>query len=146
MSTKKAAHVLIVDDEERFRSTTAVTLQNRGFTVTAVDGGIRAIQEIRKGGVDVVVLDVKMPGKDGNRVLNEIKILKPDLPVIMLTGHGTLRSAFSALRDQVFEYLTKPCDIDILAETITKAFENKKDPLHAAMWQEALLRDHQDIG
>lgn len=131
---KKKIRVLIVDDEERFRITAATTLQKRGFDVKAVGSGPEALKELRLNEVDVVVLDVKMPEMDGNEALQRIKVLKPDLAVIMLTGHGTMHSALTAMRDDVFEYLTKPCDIDILADTIRHAFAKRKDPIHGAMW------------
>ena len=134
MKENKTIRVLIVDDEARFRTTATTNLEKRGFEVKAVAGGSEALDEIRKGDVDVVVLDVKMPGMDGNEALHKMKILNPDLEVIMLTGHGTMRSAIIAFRDEVFEYLTKPCDIDILAETIRNAFVKRKDPIREAEW------------
>ena len=113
--------VLIVDDEERFRETTAAILERRGFEVKAVGSGIEAIEEIRKDGVDVVVLDLAMPGMDGNETLCEIKNIKPDLAVLMLTGHGTPESALEGLREGVFDYLIKPCAVDLLAQKIREA-------------------------
>ena len=118
--------VLIVDDEERFRATTTTILKKRGFDVMAVGGGLEAIEEIRNRGFDVVILDVKMPGMDGIEALREIKNIKPELEVIMLTGHGTLKSALAGLREGVFDYLAKPCDIDVLARKIRDAYTKEK--------------------
>ena len=133
MTKKKQISVLIVDDEERFRTTATATLKKRDFDVRAVSGGAEALKEIRKGDVDVVVLDVKMPEMDGNEALREIKILRPDLEVIMLTGHGTIESALRGWEDEVFAYLTKPCDIEILADKICDAFAKKKGS-DSALW------------
>ena len=113
--------VLIVDDEERFRETTAKILTRRGFEVIAVGNGILALEEVKANGIDVVVLDIKMPGMDGNEALREIRKIKPELPVIMLTGHGTPASALEGIRDGVFDYLSKPCSVDVLARKITEA-------------------------
>jgi len=113
--------VLIVDDEERFRETTASILRRRGFEALAVGSGIEAIDEVKKNAIDVVVLDIKMPGMDGNEALREIRRIKPELAVIMLTGHGTPESALEGLRNGVFEYLTKPCAVDLLAQKIREA-------------------------
>ena len=113
--------VLIVDDEERFRETTAGILRRRGFETTAVGSGTEAIDEVKRAAIDVVVLDIKMPGMDGITALREIRKIKPDLAVIMLTGHGTPESALERLRDGVFDYLTKPCAIDLLARKIREA-------------------------
>ncbi|MBW2615238.1 MAG: response regulator [Deltaproteobacteria bacterium] len=68
---------------------------------------------------DVVILDIKMPGMDGHEALSEIKNRSPNVPVIMLTGHGAMPSAREALIEGAFDYLAKPCDIDILAAKIT---------------------------
>ena len=125
METKKI-RVLIVDDEERFRDTTRKILEKRGFSVNAVGSGIEAIGEVEKNNIDVVVLDIKMPGMDGTEALKKIKSLKPELEVIMLTGHGTPESAMSSLLEGVFDYLTKPCDIDVLAGKIRDAFYKNK--------------------
>lgn len=125
MHRKEPIRVLIVDDEERFRITATAALQKRGFEVSAVAGGAEALEELRHNGADVVVLDVKMPEMDGNETLREIKTLRPDLQVIMLTGHAAMESALEGWRDQVFAYLTKPCAVEMLAEYIWAAFARK---------------------
>lgn len=122
----EAIRVLLVDDEETFRSTAATTLRKRGFTVKTVGRGFDAVKEIWRDDYDVVVLDLKMPGMDGHETLRRIKGLKHDVGVIMLTGHGTLDSALEGWRDEVFTYLTKPCDIDTLVQAIYGAFKRKK--------------------
>jgi DNA-binding response OmpR family regulator len=126
MGNRENIKVLIVDDEERFRANTAAILNRRGFETTAVGSGIEAIGRVKQESFDVVVLDVKMPGMDGNEALREIKRIKPELRVIMLTGHGTLKSALEGLREGVFDYLTKPCDIDVLARKIREAHGTEK--------------------
>ncbi|RJP17514.1 MAG: response regulator [Candidatus Abyssobacteria bacterium SURF_5] len=130
-------HVLIVDDEERFRANTATILRKRGFSVTAVGSGIEAIEEIKKNQYHVVVLDIKMPGMDGHEALREIKRIKPDLEVIMLTGHGTPESAFTGLREGVFDYLGKPCDIDLLSRKIRSAYAKER----GVVKEEARVKD-----
>jgi len=113
--------VLMVDDEEQFRATTKKILDKRGFDTIVAESGEEAIDKIKEN-PDVVILDIKMPGIDGHEALKEIKKLKPDLPVIMLTGHGAMPSAREALAAGAFDYLSKPCDIDLLASKITDAF------------------------
>jgi len=117
----ESIRVLIVDDEERFRETTAAILERRGFEVKAAGSGVEAIEEIKNDKIDVVVLDLEMPGMDGNEVLCEIKRIKPHMAVLMLTGHGTPETAMQGLRDGLFDYLTKPCDVDFLAQKIREA-------------------------
>ncbi len=119
--------VLMVDDEEQFRSTTKKILNKKGFDTILAGSGEEAIDKIKEK-PDVVVLDIKMPGMDGHQALNEIKKLSPDLPVIMLTGHGALPSAREALVEGAFDYLTKPCDIDLLSSKIKDAYLHGKEP------------------
>jgi CheY-like chemotaxis protein/predicted transcriptional regulator len=112
--------VLMVDDEEKFRETTRKILDRRGFKTIIAAGGEEALALLAEK-PDVVVLDVKMPGLDGHQVLKEIKQQMPLVPVIMLTGHGALPSAREALVEGAYDYLAKPCDIDLLASKIKDA-------------------------
>jgi len=134
MTKERKIHVLIVDDEERFRKTATATLKKRGFEARAVAGGTEALEKISKGKVDVIVLDIKMPGMDGHETLRKIKHLRPDLEVIMLTGHATIGSALQSCRDQVYAYFAKPIDIDLLADTIRDAFAKKNGPMESSSW------------
>lgn len=122
---KEKIKVLMVDDEEQFRATTKKILDKRGFDTIVAESGEAAIDKIKEN-PDVVILDIKMPGIDGHEALRQIKKLKPDLPVIMLTGHGALPSAMEALATGAFDYLSKPCDIDLLASKITDAYQQKE--------------------
>jgi DNA-binding response OmpR family regulator len=120
--------VLMVDDEEQFRSTTSKILTRKGYATTMAGSGEEAIEILRKSPQDVVILDIKMPGMDGHQTLVEIKKMAPDLPVIMLTGHGAMESAKESLKGGAYDYLSKPCDIDVLAAKINDAYSGvKKD-------------------
>lgn len=125
MKNLKPIKVLIVDDEERFRSTTKEILDRRGFQTTAVASGAEALEQLRNNGFDVIILDVKMPGMDGNEALRQIKSIDPDIAVIMLTGHGTPDSAVAGLRDGIFDYLSKPCNIEFLTKKIHQAYAGR---------------------
>ncbi len=114
--------VLMVDDEDRFRETTARLLTHRGFETTIAANGEEAIEMLASQPQDVVVLDIKMPGLDGHQALSRIKERFPSTQVIMLTGHGSANSARAALAQQAYDYLSKPCDIDILTAKITAAY------------------------
>lgn len=110
----------MVDDEKRFRETTKKILEKKGFNTILAGNGEEALEKMVHE-PDVVILDIKMPGMDGHAVLKEIRQIRPDLPVIMLTGHGDLPSAREALVEGAFDYLGKPCDIDFLSEKIKDA-------------------------
>lgn len=115
--------ILMVDDEEKFRATTKRLLNKRGFQTIIAENGPMAIKKLEEK-PDVVILDIKMPGMDGHTALKEIRKISPDLPVIMLTGHGDMDSAQEAREEGAFDYLTKPCDIDVLSSKITEAYES----------------------
>ncbi|MBN2058929.1 MAG: response regulator [Deltaproteobacteria bacterium] len=117
--------VMMVDDEARFRDTTSKLLEKKGFETTIAASGQEALQLIKTTPQDVVVLDVKMEGMDGHATLSEIKKIDPETQVIMLTGHGTIESALSSRERAAFDYLTKPCDIDLLAAKIHEAYAAK---------------------
>jgi DNA-binding NtrC family response regulator len=125
VSTKKI-HVLLVDDDDDFRGAAAAILRRRGFQITGAASGAEALDEIRKGEIDVVVLDVKMPVMDGHETYHRIEKLRPDIQVIMLTGYGTVEPKCTKQHEGVFEFLKKPCDIDFLVEKIRQASARKK--------------------
>ncbi|MEA1947088.1 MAG: response regulator, partial [Thermodesulfobacteriota bacterium] len=104
---KEKIKLLMVDDEEQFRATTKKILDKKGFDTIVAESGEEAIDKIKEN-PDVVILDIRMPGIDGHEALRQIKKLKPDLPVIMLTGHGAMPSAKEALATGAFDYLSKP--------------------------------------
>jgi len=112
--------LLLVDDEVDFLEAMTPALTRRGFRVRAAADGPAALQVLWTEPVDVVVLDVKMPGMNGVEVFHEIRRVAPGLPVILLTGHGSIPQAFETSRDGVADYLTKPCDADHLAEVVRR--------------------------
>ncbi len=117
MSTVK---ILMVDDEERFRTITARIFEKKGFTVITAANGEEALEKLSEK-PDVVIMDVRMGIMDGHETLRQMKKKLPSLPVIILTGHGDIPSAKQALEDGAWDYLAKPCDIDLLATKIQDA-------------------------
>jgi len=113
--------VLIVDDEERFLITTAKILARKGLQPLVAASGEEALVKLGKS-PDVIVLDIRMKGMDGGETLQIIKGMRPEIPVIMLTGHGEQASAEKAVAQGAFDYLTKPTDIELLTCKINEAF------------------------
>jgi DNA-binding response OmpR family regulator len=109
---------LLVDDEVPFTEVLAKRLARRGFLVTSVTSGEKAIQTLRKKEFDIVVLDLKLTDMDGIEILKIFKKMAPELPVIMLTGHGCEIAAEDGLRFGASDYLTKPCDVNELVAAI----------------------------
>jgi len=121
----KKIKVLMVDDETQFRETTRKLLKKKGFDVIMAGNGREALGRLNEQ-PDVVVLDVRMPDMDGNETLEEIQKKVPGLPVIMLTGHGADDNARQSFTQGAFDYLSKPCDIDILTARIADAGKARK--------------------
>lgn len=119
-------NLLIIDDEERFLTTTQKLLEKKGIHTHTAISGTAGYEILETNPVDVVVLDVKMPGMSGTGVLKRIKKDFPEIEVIMLTGHATVQSAVGGIKHGAFDYLMKPCDVDVLAEKIHAAYEKKK--------------------
>ena len=121
------ARILLVDDEEQFVETLAERLQTRGLEVTTAFSGDEALVKLREKDVDVVVLDVLMPGKSGTDTLREIKRLKPLTEVIMLTGNATVETAIEGMKLGAYDYLMKPTETKDLVEKINVAYKRKAE-------------------
>ena len=118
--------LLLVDDEDRFLTTTQKLLTKKGLEVFTASNGKDALDLLDNKTIHVVILDVKMPGMDGNTVLKKIKEIHPLVEVIMLTGHGTIESAVEGLKNGAADYLVKPADIEELAAKAEESFEKRK--------------------
>lgn len=119
--TDDKTRVLFVDDEADFVLSMSKVLGRRGFVVTSAPDGRAALEILAAESFDVLLLDVKMPGLDGDAVFREVRRMQIDTPVVMLTGHGSVQQAFSLSKEGVFEYLPKPCDGDALSEVLRRA-------------------------
>src|SRR4030042_1045563 len=114
MSNKTNIKVLLIDDEEDFLIPTAKALKKRGFKVDTAQSGLKALDKLEHSEFDVIVLDVKMPEMDGLETISLIQSHWVNIEIIMLTGYGNIDTAFKASKGGIFEFLTKPCDIDLL--------------------------------
>ena len=117
--------LLLVDDEERFRTTLSKLLGVRGIPVVAVGSGEEALEDLRSKPYDVILLDVRMPGMNGIEALAEIKKINPALEVIILTGHASVDAAVDIMKLGGYDYLLKPCSVDELMDKIDGAHERK---------------------
>jgi DNA-binding NtrC family response regulator len=131
--------VLLVDDEEEFVETLAQRLEVRDFDVTTALSGADALERTEDTEIDLVILDVQMPGVDGLEVLREIKQRKPLIEVIMLTGHATVQTAIDGMKLGAFDFLLKPAETEELVEKINRAFSRKAE--HDRRIQEAEIDD-----
>ena len=117
--------LLLVDDEERFLHTTKILLEKRGVVTFTATNGADALKAMDAHRIDVVILDVKMPGIDGVEVLRKTKQKYPLVEVIMLTSHASVESAVEGLKLGAFDYVKKPCDISDLITKVNEAYDKK---------------------
>ena len=122
------ANILLVDDEVPFVEAMTRRLTRREMRVDTAFSGQEALECLNTcgGTVEVVILDVKMPGMDGIQTLREIKARYPLVEVIMLTGHATVESAIEGMSLGAFDYLMKPCDMDVLIAKVKEASNRKR--------------------
>jgi DNA-binding NtrC family response regulator len=121
------ANVLLVDDEVPFVEAMTRRLTKRNLDIFAAYSGEEALEQLEGNDrIEVVILDVKMPGMDGIEVLTEIRKRHPLLEIIMLTGHATVESAIEGMKQGAFDYLMKPCDIDHLISKVAEAAAKKR--------------------
>ncbi|MDD4648804.1 MAG: response regulator [Desulfoplanes sp.] len=118
----EAMRVLIVDDEIDLLETVVKRLQKRHINASGLPDGEKALVYLGENPIDVVVLDVKMPGKNGLEILEEIKNAYPSIEVIMITGHASIRSGKQGMSLGAFDYMMKPVGIDELLEKIRQAW------------------------
>ncbi len=118
--------ILIVDDEQSFAQTLGERLSIRDYDVHVCFNGHDAVEKISHSHIDVVILDVAMPGMSGIEALREIKKIKPLTEVVMLSGQATVESAIEGMKLGAMDYLIKPCETDELIAKINEAYVRKK--------------------
>lgn len=117
------ARILIIDDERAIRNTLREILEYEDYIVEDVENGIEGLDRIKKNDFDLVLCDIKMNRMDGLEVLTEGLYLKPDLPFIMISGHGTVETAIEASKKGAFDFISKPPDLNRLLITVRNALD-----------------------
>ena len=121
------ANVLLVDDEAPFVETMTKRLTKRDLSIIPAFSGEEALERLKEHkNIEVIILDVKMPGMNGIETLQEIRKRHPLIGVIMLTGYATVESAIEGMKWGAFDYLMKPCDIDHLISKVSEAAAKKR--------------------
>src|SRR3989304_639501 len=120
------SQILVVDDEELFLIQIQEVLQKDGHEVYTARSGMDALDRFRVGGFDLVITDLKMPGMDGLQLLQEIRNHSPKLPVIMMSGQGTIDLAVSAIKEGAVDFLVKPFSWDHLSVVIRRVLHLRK--------------------
>ena len=122
---KNKINLLLVDDEEQFLASMTTRLELRDFNVIAVDRGEKAIEAARNNPVDIALVDLKMPGIDGEETLKALKKEHKWMEVVILTGHGSVDSAVECTKSGAYLYLQKPCELNQLLEVLKDAYKKR---------------------
>jgi two-component system, NtrC family, nitrogen regulation response regulator NtrX len=141
-----AYRVLVVDDEANIRKTLEGVLSDEGYRVLAVETGEAAMEALSRSGVDAVLLDVWLPEMDGLEALRRIREMSPLLPVIMISGHGTIDAAVTAVKRGAFDFIEKPVSIDKLLITLSRAIEQGELRTENVELRERVERKYRLVG
>ena len=132
---ERRSSILVVDDERGPREALRLIFE-RTYDVTVVDSGERAIELLRRERVDLVTLDLKMPGMSGVETLAAIREIDPEVDVVVVTGFGSYDTAIEAMRLHAFDFLTKPFDVGRVLSTVARAVERRKSRSHRSPGEE----------
>lgn len=120
--------ILIIDDEAFLRTTLGIILQRAGYSVTTASGAQEGLQLLLSEKFDLIFLDLKMPGKDGMELLPEIRLLDPNLPVLILTANASLDTAIQSMRMGAVGYLMKPIDPEQIIGRVEETLKERRQP------------------
>jgi DNA-binding NtrC family response regulator len=129
--------ILVIDDEKNIREGLGAALELDGYSVLLAADGTEGLDIALHGDIDLVITDLRMPGVSGEEVLRRVTSETPGIPVIVLTGHGTVESAVDAMRSGAYDFLTKPLNLDRLSLLVKRALQNRE----LVLQQRELLRE-----
>ena len=118
--------ILVIDDEENIRNGLAVNFEMEDYNVKTAASGKEGLSLLRKGDIDLVITDLRMDGIAGEEVVRRVATETPGIPVIVLTGHGSIDAAVNAMKAGAYDFLTKPLNLDQLNIIVKRALENRE--------------------
>jgi signal transduction histidine kinase/DNA-binding response OmpR family regulator len=123
---KKDVHILVIDDEPGMRDLLSYELSNQGYRVSTATNGLEGIELVKKEKFRLIISDVKMPQMNGIEMLEKVKLIDPDIEVIMTTGYGTVENAVSAMKKGAYDFVLKPFNLEEIYMLVEKALEKSK--------------------
>lgn len=138
--------ILIIDDENSIRRTLRDILENEGYAIDDAPDGYEGLKLVKANHYDVVLCDIKMPKMDGLEVLEKILALNPDIPVVMISGHGNIDTAVDAIRKGAYDYISKPPDLNRLLVTIRNAFDKANLVTETKILKKKVSKKYEMIG
>jgi signal transduction histidine kinase len=142
---KESNRILVVDDEKVVREGCQRVLTGKGFEVLTAENGLEGMQILEAEKVDIVLLDLKMPVLSGEEMLDRIQARYPDIPVIIITGHGTIDTAVECMKKGAYDFITKPFQMDQFLLTVNRAAEKRKLEEKARLYEQEKQRNLYDL-
>src|SRR5690606_18353823 len=142
------AKILIIEDEPAIRRvlTKILTEENSNYHVEEAEDGLAGVEKVKDDDYDLVLCDIKMPKMDGIEVLEAIKRIKPEIPVVMISGHGELDTAVNAMKIGAFDYISKPPDLNRLLNTVRHALDRKELVVENTRLKKKVGKNYEMIG
>ncbi len=140
--------ILIIEDEAAIRRVLKkiISEENEAYNVEEAEDGIQGIEMIMKTDYDLVFCDIKMPKMDGVEVLEKIKKIKPEIPIVMISGHGDLETAVNTMRLGAFDYISKPPDLNRLLNTVRNALDRKELVVENKRLKKKVSKSYEMVG
>ena len=140
--------ILIIEDEAAIRRVLKkiISEENENYQVTEAEDGLQGIEMIKDNDYDLVLCDIKMPKMDGVEVLERIKKIKPEIPMVMISGHGDLDTAVNTMRLGAFDYISKPPDLNRLLNTVRNALDRKELVVENKRLKKKVSKNYEMIG
>ncbi len=142
------AKILVIEDEAAIRRVLVKILseENNKYEVFEAEDGLSGIEKIKAEDYDLILCDIKMPKMDGVEVLEAVKKIKPEIPIVMISGHGDLDTAVNTMRLGAFDYISKPPDLNRLLNTVRNALDRKELVVENTMLKKKVSKNYEMIG
>lgn len=140
--------ILVIEDEAAIRRvlTKILSEESDAYQVEEAEDGLSGLEKIKNDDYDLILCDIKMPKMDGVEVLEAIKKIKPEIPVVMISGHGDLDTAVNTMRLGAFDYISKPPDLNRLLNTVRNALDKKELVVENKLLKKKVSKNYEMVG
>ena len=140
--------ILIIEDEAAIRRvlTKILSEENESYKVEEAEDGLQGVEKVKNEDYDLILCDIKMPKMDGVEVLEAVKKIKPEIPMVMISGHGDLETAINTMRLGAFDYISKPPDLNRLLNTVRNALDKKQLVVENKILKKKVSKNYEMIG
>jgi DNA-binding NtrC family response regulator len=141
------SRILIIEDEAAIRRVLVKILseENTSYTVEEAEDGAAGYEKIKNTDYDLVLCDIKMPKMDGVELLEAVKKIKPEIPIVMISGHGDMETAINTMRLGAFDYISKPPDLNRLLNTVRNALDKKQLVVENTILKKKVSKNYETI-